>query len=56
MKYTQFIELRDREYEITTATIAEEAKVVLSAGFEYFTKMIDITLFRNPKGYVGIGS
>ena len=33
MKYTQLIQFKDSEYEVTSATTVEEAKIVLAAGF-----------------------
>jgi len=38
MKYTQLNQFKDTEYDVTSATTVEEAKVVLTAGFEYVTE------------------
>jgi integrase len=54
MKYTQLIQFKDSEYEVTTATTIEEAKTVLSAGFEYVTEKDGIMLFRKPKRFVSL--
>lgn len=35
MKYISMIHFKDDEFEVTTATNVEEAKQVLSAGFDY---------------------
>jgi hypothetical protein len=54
MKYTQLIQFKDSEYEVATATTIEEAKAVLSAGFEYVTEKNGIMLFRKPKRFVNL--
>jgi hypothetical protein len=40
-------------YEAATATDLDEAKKLVSTGFEYVTDMNGIKLFRKPKRYVG---
>jgi len=40
-----------QEFEVTTAITVEEAKQVLSAGFEYITEKDGIMLFRKPKRF-----
>jgi hypothetical protein len=45
------INFKDDEYEVTTATTVEEAKQVLSAGFDYVTEKNGIMLFRRPKRF-----
>ena len=52
MKYTQLVNFTDNEFEVTTATTLEEAKQVLSAGFDYVTDMNGIKIFRKPKRYM----
>jgi integrase len=54
MKYTQLIQFKDNEYEVTTATTIEEAKTVLAAGFEYVTEKNGVMLFRKPKRFVSL--
>jgi integrase len=54
MKYTQLIQFKDSEYEVTSATTIEEAKTVLSAGFEYVTEKDGTMLFRKPKRFVSL--
>ena len=51
LKYTQLIHFKDDQYDVTTATILEEAKKILAAGFDYVTEMNDIKIFRKPKRY-----
>jgi hypothetical protein len=38
MKYIGMINSKDDEFEVATATTVEEAKKVLSAGFDYVTE------------------
>jgi len=52
MKYTQLVSFSDSEYEVTTAQTLEEAKQVLSAGFDYVAEKDGIMLFRKPKRYM----
>lgn len=52
MKYTQLVSFSDSEYEVTTAQTLEEAKQVLSAGFDYIAEKDGIMLFRKPKRYM----
>jgi integrase len=54
MKYTQFIDFKDDDYEVATATTVEEAKTILSSGFEYVTEKDGIMLFRKPKRFVSL--
>jgi hypothetical protein len=51
MKYISMIHFKDDQFEVTTATDIEEAKKVLSAGFEYVTQKDGIMLFRRPKRF-----
>jgi len=54
MKYIGLIHFKADEYEVTTATDVEEAKKVLSAGFEYVTEKQGIMLFRKPKRFSNV--
>jgi hypothetical protein len=51
MKYTRMIHFEDNEFEAATATTVEEAKHILSAGFDYVTEKRGIMLFRRPKRF-----
>jgi len=51
MKYISMIHFKDDQFEVTTATTIEEAKQVLSAGFDYVTQKDSIMLFRRPKRF-----
>lgn len=51
MKYIGMIHFKDNEFEVVTATTVDEAKQVLSAGFEYVTEKSGIVLFRRPKRF-----
>lgn len=46
MKYIGMINFKDDEFEVTTATTVDEAKQILSAGFDYVTEKNGIMLFR----------
>ncbi len=52
LKYTQLIQFKDDEYDVATAITVEEAKEILSAGFDYITEKNGIMIFRKPKRYV----
>jgi hypothetical protein len=45
------VHFKDSEFEVTTATTVEEAKQVLTAGFDYVTEKNGIMLFRRPKRF-----
>jgi hypothetical protein len=45
------IHFKDDQFEVTTAISIEEAKKVLSAGFEYVTQKDGIMLFKRPKRF-----
>jgi integrase len=51
MKYIGMIDFKDDEFEVTTATSVDEAKQVLSAGFDYVTEKNGIMLFKRPKRF-----
>ena len=54
MKYTQLIQFKDNEYEVATAQTVDEAKTVISAGFEYVTEKNGIMLFKKPKRFISV--
>ena len=56
MKYISMIHFKDDEFEVTTATTVEEAKQILSAGFDYVTAKDGIMLFRRPKRFGGLNA
>ena len=56
LKYTQLIQFKDDEYEVTCATTVEEAKTVSAAGFECVTEKNGIMLFRKPKRFISLGT
>ncbi len=51
MKYIRMIHFEDNEFEVATATTVDEAKQILSAGFDYVTEKSGIMLFRRPKRF-----
>lgn len=51
MKYIGMIDFKADEFEVATATTVEEAKKVLSSGFDYVTEKNGIMLFRRPKRF-----
>ena len=51
MKYIGMIHFKDDEFDVTTATTVDEAKKVLTAGFEYVAEKNGIMLFRRPKRF-----
>jgi integrase len=53
MKYISMIHFKDDDFEVTTATTVEEAKQVLSSGFDYITEKNGVMLFRRPKRFRG---
>jgi len=56
MKYISMIHFKDDEFEVTTATTIEEAKQILTAGFDYVTAKDGIMLFRRPKRFGGLNA
>jgi integrase len=56
MKYISMIHFEDDEFEVTTATTIEEAKQILSAGFNYITEKNGVMLFRRPKRSRGLNA
>ena len=55
MKYISMIHFTDNQYEVTTATTVEEAKQILSTGFDFITEKNGIMLFRRPKRFSSLG-
>jgi hypothetical protein len=53
MNFIGMIHFTDDQYEVTTATV-EEAKQILSTGFDYITEKNGILLFRIPKRFSGV--
>lgn len=51
MKYTQFIQFKDDEYDVATATTIEEAKIIVAAGYDYVTEKQGIMLLKGPKRF-----
>jgi len=54
MKYMQLVNFKSDEFDVATATTIEEAKELLSVGFEYVTEMNGVRLFRRPKVFQNI--
>jgi hypothetical protein len=54
MKYTQLIQFKDDEYEVTTASTPEEAKELGKAGFEKYDEFNGIHLYRKPKRFISL--
>jgi hypothetical protein len=48
MKYIGMIDFKDDQFEVATATTVDEAKKILTAGFDYVTEKSGIMLFRRP--------
>jgi hypothetical protein len=51
MKYIGMIDFKDDKFEVATATTVDEAKKLLTAGFDYVTEKSGIMLFRRPKRF-----
>jgi len=54
MKYTQLIDFKDSDYDVTSATTVEEAKKLGEAGFEKCDEFNGIHLYRKPKRFVSL--
>jgi hypothetical protein len=54
LKYTQLIEFKDSDYDVTSATTVEEAKKLGEAGFEKYDEFNGIHLYRKPKRFVSL--
>lgn len=56
MKYIGMLTFRsDEQFEVATATTVEEAKQLLSAGFDYVCDKLGISLFKRPKRFGASG-
>ena len=49
VKYTHLVHFKDDEFDVATATTVDEAKDLASTGFDYFTTMNGVQIFRKPK-------
>ena len=49
LKYTHLVNFEDDQFDVATATTVEEAKELASTGFQHFTTMNGIQIFRKPK-------
>ena len=49
VRYTHLVHFHDDQYDVATATTVEEAKELAATGFQYFTTMDGIQIFRRPK-------
>jgi hypothetical protein len=49
VKYTQLVHFKDDEFDMATATTVEEVKELAATGFDYFTTINSIQIFRKPK-------
>jgi integrase len=56
MKYTQLIQFKDTDYDVTSAETVEEAKKLGEAGFEKYDEFNGIHLYRKPKRFVNLES
>jgi len=56
MKCTRLIHFEDNEFEVAPATTVEEAKQILTAGFDYVTEKSEIMLFKRPKRFSSNGA
>jgi integrase len=51
MKYIRLLHFENSEFEVATATTVDEAKQIISAGYDYITEKQGIMLFRRPKRF-----
>jgi len=49
IKYTHLVQFKNDEFDVATAITIEEAKELAATGFEHFTTMNDVQIFRKPK-------
>ena len=54
MKYTQLVNFKDDDYEVTTATTKEEIKNLGKAGFMKYDEQNGIHFYRKPKRFVSL--
>jgi hypothetical protein len=55
VKYTHLVHFKDDEFDVATATTVEEAKELATTGFDYFTTMNGVQIFRKPRCFKSIG-
>jgi hypothetical protein len=51
MKYIRMIHFENNDFEVATASTVDEAKQVISAGYDYVAEKCGIMLFRRPKRF-----
>lgn len=54
MKYTQLVNFKDDDYEVTTASTEEEIKALGKAGFVKYDEHNGIHFYRKPKRFVSL--
>lgn len=54
MKYTQLVDFKDDDYEVTTASTEEEIKTLGRAGFMKYDEQNGIHFYRKPKRFVSL--
>lgn len=54
MKYTQIVNFKDDDYEVTTASTEDEIKVLGKAGFVKYDEYNGIHFYRKPKRFVSL--
>lgn len=54
MKYTQLVNFKDDDYEVTSATTTEEIKALGKAGFIKYDEQNGIHFYRKPKRFVSL--
>lgn len=54
MKYTQLVNFKDDDYEVTTATTEDEIKALGKAGFIKYDEHNGIHFYRKPKRFVSL--
>jgi len=53
-KYTQFVNFKDDDYEVTMATTEDEIKALGKAGFMKYDEHNGIHFYRKPKRFVSL--
>lgn len=56
MKYITMLNIKDDEFDVTTATTLEEIKQVAAAGFQKYDEINGIHVYRRPKRFGGLKS
>jgi len=51
MKYIGMLQFKDDDFEVATATTAEEIKQLAQAGFQKFDELNGMHVFRKPKRF-----